>query len=124
MFFCVRNKGSKVVSDDPDPDPDPEDDPPAGGPLGGGLPSGGGLPQGSPQGPAGRRQDDLNNFNHEFMNTFNCFTNVLERLGFNDSKSKVKEPELFDGNNPCKLRSFLVNVHLNLNDCCHGQTMF
>ena len=50
------------------------------------------------------------------MNTFNCFADVLERIGSGDSKSKVKEPKPFDGNNPRKLRTFLVNVHLNLND--------
>ena len=50
------------------------------------------------------------------MNTFNRFADVLERIGSSDSKSKVKEPEPFDGNDPRKLRTFLVNVHLNLND--------
>ncbi|KAK7435344.1 hypothetical protein VKT23_019695 [Stygiomarasmius scandens] len=89
-------------------DPDPEDDPsgpPGGGPPGGGSPGGGPPPgpPGSPRGPTGSQREEHPNYSRKFMTTFNCFADVLERISSSDSKSKVKEPEPFDSNDPRKL---------------------
>ncbi|KAK7472842.1 hypothetical protein VKT23_000949 [Stygiomarasmius scandens] len=89
-------------------DADPEDNPsgpPGGGPPGSGSPGSGPPPgpPGSPRGPAGGRREEPPDYSREFMTTFNRFTDVLERIGSGDSKSKVKEPEPFDGNDPRKL---------------------
>ncbi|THU98735.1 hypothetical protein K435DRAFT_856384 [Dendrothele bispora CBS 962.96] len=52
-------------------------------------------------------------FSDPFLQTFSRFATTVEKLG--SDKSLIKEPEIFDGNNPHKLRSFLVTIQLNIN---------
>ncbi|KAJ3924502.1 MAG: hypothetical protein NXY57DRAFT_1033966, partial [Lentinula lateritia] len=56
-----------------------------------------------------------------FKGSIETLGTILAALGCpsdsSDSKSKVKEPEVFDGSDPRKLKRFIVNLALVFNDC-------
>ena len=103
--------------DDPG-DGDGPPDPP--GPPGGGPPGGGPNPPNPGSSRPGNDDDDTFN---QFRNTMSSFQSTLAGLGQiistatqpkpDDSKrNKVKDPEVFDGSDPRKLKTFFVNLAL------------
>ncbi|KAF8824220.1 hypothetical protein HHX47_DHR8000238 [Lentinula edodes] len=96
---------------------------PRGEPGGPGGPSG----PGGPGGPRSRISPDIPNEQRAMLELLSGFKGSIETLGTilaalshpsdsSESKSKVKEPEVFDGSDPQKLKTFFVNLALVFND--------
>ncbi|KAJ3925753.1 MAG: hypothetical protein NXY57DRAFT_967322 [Lentinula lateritia] len=128
--------------DDQDPPVDPNDlgtnnnhddlEDKSGGLLHGepGDPSGPGGP-GGPGGPCSPNSPDIPNKQRAILELLLGFKGSIETLGTgpaalgcpsdsSESKSKVKEPEVFDSSDPQKLKTFFVNLSLVFNDCPNG----
>ncbi|GAW06829.1 retrotransposon nucleocapsid protein [Lentinula edodes] len=117
------NQDPPVDPDDPgadndNPDNDNLDDDSGGLPCGEpGDPSG----PGGPGGPRSPISPDIPNEQRAMLELLLGFKgSILAALGrpsdSSESKSKVKEPEVFDGSDPQKLKTFFVNLALVFND--------
>ncbi|KAF8824319.1 hypothetical protein HHX47_DHR8000226 [Lentinula edodes] len=90
----------------------------------------GGLPRGEPGDPSGPHSPispDIPNEQRAMLELLSGFKGSIETLGTvlaalgrssdsSESKSKVKEPEVFDGSDPRKLKTFFINLALVFND--------
>lgn len=113
----ISDEGNPDETEDP-PNP-PAGDPPSGPPGGGG----GGPPGGGGGGNDGHESDDSDsNDRRIFLETADSLRTVLGGLGTiiqnnsssasSEGKARVKEPEVFDGTEPRKLKSFLASLSL------------
>ncbi|SJL00831.1 uncharacterized protein ARMOST_04145 [Armillaria ostoyae] len=106
------------------PDDNPPDNQPGGpnGPGGPGGPNGPGGPggPGGPNGPSGpgspNNLPNEQDFLREFMNLLCGVSTTLNNPQPNTVRTKVKEPDAFDGSDPWKLKAFIVSLQLNFND--------
>ncbi len=107
--------------DDDDSQPDSPNEPRGlGGPNRPGGPSGPGGPggpngPGSPGGP-GNNPPNKQDFLWEFINLLCGVSTLLNNPRPNNIRTKVKEPDTFDGSDPWKLKAFIVSLQLNFND--------
>ncbi|KIO02102.1 hypothetical protein M404DRAFT_28059 [Pisolithus tinctorius Marx 270] len=93
--------------DGPDPDPDYPD----------GDPDGGGSGDGDvPEDPAEPPEDPL----VALARAVHALARSSSHTGDSAPKTKVHEPDTFNGSDPKKLREFLVQCELNFQDCPHA----
>ncbi|KIO06424.1 hypothetical protein M404DRAFT_24649 [Pisolithus tinctorius Marx 270] len=91
-------------NDGPDPDPDYPDGDPDGGGSG---------DRDVPEDPAELPEDPL----VALARAVHALARSSSRTGDSTLKTKVREPDTFDGSNPKKLREFLIQCELNFQDC-------
>ena len=96
--------------------------PPGGGFPGGGFPGGGapggGPPGGPPGGPLGQDADDQLLFRRTLASVVSIDRSVHTLAqhasrGGGSTRSNLKDPDTFDGDNPAKLRPFLTQIYLH-----------
>jgi hypothetical protein len=88
-------------------DPDGDDDPPAHGPPHGDDPD-------HNDGPHGPEEPEDNQRN--LADALNTLTNSMCQPSESSSRTKIREPDTFDGSNSCKLCIFLLQCTLNFKD--------
>jgi len=97
------------------PSPDPPGGGPPGGPPGGGPPGGG--PPGGPPRPAHAPPDPGAGLAEKVIKGIDSLTKVLSKMNdpkpARSSRSNLRNPDLYDGSDPMKLRPFLAQCYLH-----------
>jgi Ty3 transposon capsid-like protein/zinc knuckle protein len=108
-----RNNSDRTATDNGDGD-NPDDDGDGSGQEGD-LPGGPDDDPPDDEGPDDQPNDSDDDVQHNLADTIAALARNVHHQG-DGSRSKVREPDPFDGTDPTKLRTFLVQLQLSFND--------